>query len=72
MKDQDQALSYEAAYQELETIVSNLEKGEQSLEETLKMTTRAKELFDYCTDQLKEAQEQLEILQSSESANSEA
>ncbi|MGM9999443.1 MAG: exodeoxyribonuclease VII small subunit [Candidatus Bruticola sp.] len=71
MKDKDKTLSYEAAYEELEQIVGSLEKGEQSLEETLKMTARAKTLLDYCTGQLKEAQEQLEILQASESQNSE-
>lgn len=64
MEGTSKTQTYEASYQELNAIIDTLEKGDQSLENTLKLVARAKELLDYCGCQLKEAQEQLEILQS--------
>ncbi len=63
MDEVSQISSYEAGYQELNSIVETLEKGDQSLEKTLELVSRAKVLLDYCGSQLKEAQKQLEILQ---------
>ena len=55
--------TYEAGYQELNSIIETLEKGDQSLEKTLELVSRAKVLLDYCGSQLKQAQKQLEVLQ---------
>ena len=63
MGEISQTQTYEESYQELNNIIDTLEKGDQSLEKTLKLVARAKALLDYCGCQLKEAQEQLEILQ---------
>lgn len=63
MDEANKISTYEAGYQELNSIIETLEKGDQSLEKTLELVSRAKTLLDYCGHQLKEAQKQLEILQ---------
>lgn len=63
MNEVSQAQTYEESYQELNVIIDTLERGDQSLEKTLQLVARAKVLLDYCGNQLKEAQKQLEILQ---------
>ena len=49
-------LSYEQAYQELETIVTALEAGDQPLEEALTMFERGQVLASYCADLLDKAE----------------
>ncbi len=63
MNEVSRAQTYEESYQELNVIIDTLERGDQSLEKTLQLVARAKVLLDYCGNQLKEAQKQLEILQ---------
>lgn len=41
-------LSFEAAYAELESIVNKLESGELSLDESVSLFERGRELSDYC------------------------
>lgn len=63
MDENGKITTYEAGYQELNSIIETLEKGDQSLEKTLELVSRAKTLLDYCGSQLQEAQKQLEVLQ---------
>ncbi len=63
MDENSKITTYEAGYQELNSIIETLEKGDQSLEKTLELVSRAKVLLDYCGSQLKQAQKQLEVLQ---------
>lgn len=56
--------SYEEAVARLKEIIALLETDEQSLETTLVLMAEGKVLLKYCSDQLKEAENQLEILQS--------
>jgi exodeoxyribonuclease VII small subunit len=49
-------LSFEQAYTELETIVNQLAEGEVSLEETLTLYERGRELSAYCQRLLDTAQ----------------
>jgi exodeoxyribonuclease VII small subunit len=49
-------LSYEAAYTELEKIVSALESGEQPLEEALALFERGQMLTRHCSDLLAKAE----------------
>lgn len=55
--------SYEEAFESLNYIVKTMETGEQSLEQTMRLMTQARELLDYCHAQLDKAEEQLTILQ---------
>jgi exodeoxyribonuclease VII small subunit len=49
-------LTYEQAYAELETVVSALETGEQSLDEALALFERGQELTKHCTELLDKAE----------------
>ena len=49
-------LTYEQAYAELETVVSALEKGEQSLDEALAFFERGKGLTKHCAELLDKAE----------------
>jgi exodeoxyribonuclease VII small subunit len=49
-------LSYEQALAELETIVSSLEGNKLSLEETMALFERGKELTQHCVDLLDKAE----------------
>lgn len=63
----DQELSFEDAIKELETIVSTLEKGDASLEQSLALFKRGIELTEICTGKLTEAQGIVTILSKSRS-----
>ncbi len=60
-KDSD-TLSFEQALSELESLVETLERGELSLEESLKTFERGIELTRTCQQALKEAEQKVEIL----------
>ena len=57
------ARAFEDGFQELEGIVSALEKGELPLEEALKLHARGQELASACAKQLDEAELKLRLLQ---------
>lgn len=56
------ALDFEAALQELQSIVEKMESGEQTLEETLASFQRGVELTRSCQKGLKEAEQRVEKL----------
>jgi exodeoxyribonuclease VII small subunit len=49
-------LSFEAAYAELETIISRLESGELTLEESVELFERGRSLSDHCQALLDKAE----------------
>jgi len=53
---------FEQSLQELETIVENMEKGELSLEESLKAFEQGVNLTHSCQKSLQEAEQKVEIL----------
>ncbi len=55
--------SYEAAATELEQIVTTMETGDLSLEESLSAYKRGAELLQYCQNKLQGAQQQIQILE---------
>lgn len=57
-----ETLSFEEALQELEAIVTRLEDGELSLEESLQLFERGQALADQCNEQLEVASLRVEQL----------
>lgn len=57
------ARAFEDGFQELEGIVSALEKGDLPLEEALRLHARGQELAAVCAKQLDEAELKLRLLQ---------
>ena len=55
--------SFEAALTELEGIVARMESGELSLEDSLAAYKRGAELLQFCQATLKDAQQQVQILE---------
>jgi len=55
--------SFEAALAELEALVAQMESGELSLKESLQKYQRGAELLAYCQEALKDAQNQIEVLE---------
>ncbi|RPI71519.1 MAG: exodeoxyribonuclease VII small subunit [Desulfobacteraceae bacterium] len=53
---------FEQAMQKLETIVENLEKGELSLEDSLKEFEEGMNLAQFCSKKLEEAEQKVAIL----------
>jgi exodeoxyribonuclease VII small subunit len=58
-----QPSNFEEALAELETIVSGMEAGEMSLEQSLAAYKRGAELLQYCQKALADAQQQVRILE---------
>lgn len=56
--------SFEAASEELEKIVTDMEAGQMSLEASLMAYQRGAELLQYCQKKLQGAQQQVKILES--------
>jgi exodeoxyribonuclease VII small subunit len=56
-------LSFEAALSELEAIVVRMESGELPLEQSLLAYKRGAELLQHCQSALKDAQQQVKILE---------
>lgn len=54
--------SFEDALAELETLVARLEDGELPLEASLTAYKRGAELLQYCQARLKDAQQQIKVL----------
>lgn len=57
-----QTLSYEQAFEELETILHQLESEQANLEETLRLFERGKALVDRCSELLDAADLRLHVL----------
>lgn len=55
--------SFESALAELEVIVGRMESGELPLQESLAAYKRGAELLAYCQSALKDAQQQVEVLE---------
>lgn len=53
-------LSFEQAMQELERVVSLLERGEASLEDSIRLYDRGARLREHCERRLKDAEERVE------------
>ncbi len=61
-KSAPQQVEFEAALKELETLVSRMEKGELSLEESLKDFERGVQLTRQCQTALRDAEQKVQIL----------
>ena len=59
----DSAHSFEEALAELEELVSRMESGELPLAESLAAYKRGAELLAYCQSALKDAQQQVQVLE---------
>jgi len=57
-------VSFEQALAELEAIVARMETGELSLEQSLTAYKRGAALLQYCQTALKDAQQQVKVLES--------
>ncbi len=55
-------ISFEEALQELEKIAEKLEKGQLTLDESIKAYEKGMELKKICTDKLKEAEGKIELI----------
>ena len=58
----DAELTFEAAQKELDAIVERLERGEASLDETIALYERGKELYRFCAEKLDAAHGRIEEL----------
>ena len=61
-KKADQPASYEAALQELEQLIAQIESGQLPLEQMLSGYHRAAQLLGFCRSQLEAVQEQVKVL----------
>jgi len=57
-------VGFEQALAELETIVARMESGELTLEQSLTAYRRGAALLQYCQSALKDAQQQVKVLES--------
>jgi len=57
-----ESLDFEKAYQELESIVDRMERGEQDLENSLSDFERGVSLMKHCHSKLKDAEQKVEVL----------
>jgi len=55
-------LTYEAAFAELETIMAELEKGENPLEESMLLFERGQVLIKHCAEMLEKAELKVQTL----------
>lgn len=64
----EQELTFEAASRELDGIVERLERGEASLDETIALYERGKELLRFCSEKLDAAHGRVEELAKTDTA----
>ena len=62
--DESSPESFESAMEQLETLVSKMESGDLSLEESLEAFEKGVHLTRYCQDQLKKAELKIQELNS--------
>lgn len=60
--EQNQELSYEAAFTRLEHILERMNSGSACLDESLKLYEEADKLINSCSKRLNEAEKKIEIL----------
>jgi exodeoxyribonuclease VII small subunit len=63
VSDPTPPLTFEAALAELEQLVATMESGQMPLKESLAAYQRGAELIAYCQGVLKEAEQQVEVLE---------
>jgi exodeoxyribonuclease VII small subunit len=63
MAGKSKTQSFESAMSELEQVVSNMESGKLSLEESLAAYKRGVELLQFCRASLDDAQQQVRVLE---------
>lgn len=66
MESQEKSPGFEAALEELETIVERMEDGEPSLEESLKLFERGMDLTRRCQTALDDAEQRIRTLADAE------
>lgn len=59
-------LTYEMAIKELEQVIGSLEKGDQTLEESLALFERGKKLSEFCLKILEQAERKVKLLSGEE------
>ena len=59
-------MTFEEAMQALEAVVSQLEKGDVALEQSIALYQRGADLKTHCSDKLKDAEEKVELIRASE------
>jgi len=59
-------VSYEAALQELEALVSSLESGQLPLDQLLSGYQRGAQLLTFCRDKLQAVEDQIKVLEGTE------
>lgn len=62
MEPADEVLSFEAALERLESLVSNLDKGDMSLEDSLQAFEEGVRLSRHCAQKLADAEQRIEVL----------
>ena len=62
MRKNEKEINIELSLQKLESIVSNMESGETSLEKSLSLFEEGMELVNQCQSQLKKAEQRVENL----------
>ena len=62
MRKNEKEINIELSLQRLESIVSNMESGETSLEKSLSLFEEGMELVNQCQSQLKKAEQRVENL----------
>ena len=60
------AMSFEEAMAALEAVVTQLERGEVALEQSIALYERGAALKAHCADKLKSAEEKVELIRSAE------
>ena len=62
MTKQDKQMYFEEAFKRLEVIVGNLESGDLSLEESMKLFEEGIGLTDACKSRLEDAEQKIQLL----------
>jgi len=62
MTAQKKYKDYESALERLETITDELENGEKSLEDSIKLYTEGLEIAKFCNGKLEEAEKKVKII----------
>ena len=62
MTKQDKQMHFEEAFKRLEVIVGNLESGDLSLEESMKLFEEGIGLTDACKSRLEDAEQKIQLL----------
>ena len=69
MTKQDKQMHFEEAFKRLEVIVGNLESGDLSLEESMKLFEEGIGLTEACKSRLEDAEQKIQLLLKSSDGN---